>query len=250
MKNKKINKTLLKLVIALFLAILMFGLGFLIYRTERSFEIKKFWQQKKNNGIEITIPEGWTTKQIDDYLFEKKILAKDEFLTAAKNKEGYLFPDTYFLGEKPTADEIIKKMEDNFQQKTAGLNLTKDDLILASIVEKEVTTDEDRKTAAGVFRNRLKNNMFLESCATINYVLGGNKKILSRDDLLTVSPYNTYLHKGLPPAPIGNPGLAAIKAALNPAATDYFYFLTGNDGKTYFAKTKAEQDANKQKYLK
>lgn len=250
MKNKKINKTLLKLVIAIVVAILMFGLGFLIYRTERSFEIKKFWQQQTKKETKITIPEGWTVKQIDDYLAEKQILSKGDFLAVAKEKEGYLFPDTYFLSEKPDASEIVKKMEDNFQQKTAGLNLTKDDLILASIVEKEVTTDEDRKTAAGVFKNRLKYNMALESCATINYVLGGNKKILSREDLLTASPYNTYLHKGLPPGPIGNPGLAAINAALNPATTDYFYFLTGNDGKTYFAKTKTEQDQNKLKYLK
>lgn len=247
---KKNKNFIIKLIIALIIIILMFVAGTFIYRTQRSMEIKNFWKQQVKKENKITIPEGWTVQQIDDYLAEKQILAKGDFLAAAKDKEGYLFPDTYFLSEKPTAEEIIKKMEENFQQKTTGLNLKKDDLILASIVEKEVSTEEDRKIAASVFKNRLKYNMALESCATVNYILGNNKKILSNQDIATPSPYNTYLHQGLPPGPIGNPGLAAINAALNPTESNYFYFLTGNDGKTYFAKTKTEQDQNKQKYLK
>jgi UPF0755 protein len=127
----------------------------------------------------------------------------------------------------------------------------KNAVIMASILEKEVKSDEDRKIVAGIFWKRLENNYPLESCATIAYILGKEKKQYSYEDTRVKSPYNTYINLGLPPTPINNPGLSAINAALNPKQTDYNFFLTDPViGTTIFSKTLAEHNTNKAKYLK
>ena len=122
-------------------------------------------------------------------------------------------------------------------------------LTLASIVEREVQSNTDKKIVAGIFLNRLNSDMPLGSDATIQFILGSNKRIFSDQDIAVDSPYNTYINKGLPPGPIANPSLESIEAVLNPTKTDYFYFFTGKDGKTYFSKTQEEHDALKAKYL-
>ncbi len=197
----------------------------------------------------ITIPEGWANKQIAEYLAKNNIVDKDDFLSSAQGKEGYLFPDTYRISIKSTSVDIIKKMEDNFQLKTKDLNLSKDNLVLASIVEKEAKTLEDKKLVAGIYQKRLKLNMALESCPTVLYALGVIKDQLSAQDIKVDSPYNTYIHKGLPPAPICNPGLESIHAVLEPTKTDYLYFLSDKEGDLHFAKTLEEHNTNKTKYL-
>jgi len=121
---------------------------------------------------------------------------------------------------------------------------------MASIIEKEVKSEEDRAIVSGIFWKRIENKYPLESCATIAYVLGVDKKQYSYDDTRTASPYNTYIHTGLPPAPINNPGISAIKAALNPEYTDYNFFLSAPDGTTIFSKTFEEHQNNKARYLK
>ena len=121
---------------------------------------------------------------------------------------------------------------------------------LAPIIEKEVSSPEDQKVVAGVFYKRWNSNMPLQSDATLEYILKTNKKIFSQKDTQVESPYNTYLHKGLPLGPICNPGLFAIDAAIYPQKTDYLYFLSASNGKTIFAKTYEEQLANQAKYLK
>ncbi len=220
----------------------------------------------------ITIPEGWTDKQIENELIKKGVTSESGFENALKKDysfdflkespngdlQGFLFPDTYILSSRPTAEEAISKMLTEFKQKANSEIRAKMDsdhlsyyqvLTLASIVEREVQTKADKKVVAGIFLNRLNTGMNLDSCATVQYVLGTNKKILSDQDISVDSPYNTYLNKGLPPGPIANPGMDSIDAVLNPTKTDYFYFFTGKDGKTYFSKTEAEHEAKKAQYL-
>jgi len=203
----------------------------------------------KIQEYKITIPEGWTNQQIADYLAKKEIVTKDDFLAAASGKEGYLFPDTYRLATEVNSAGIVQKMMDNFQTRTKGLAITSDVVILASILEKEAKTYEDKQIIAGIYQSRLKLGMSLESCPTVLYAMGVVKDQLSLDDLQFVSPYNTYLNKGLPPGPICNPGLDSLKAALDAKDSDYLFFLSDKDGNIHFAATKAEHDLNKEKYL-
>jgi len=175
------------------------------------------------------------------------------------NQEGYLFPDTYYFYKNSSVEDVVKKMSDNFM-KRVGEGISKDLLIdssmrlpnaviMASILEKEVVSEEDRAIVSGIFWRRIKNNYPLESCATIAYVLGVDKKQYSYEDTRVKSPYNTYINVGFPPAPINNPGLSAIKAALYPKETDYNFFLSAPDGRTIYAKTLDEHNVNKAKYL-
>jgi UPF0755 protein len=189
--------------------------------------------------------------------------------------EGYLFPDTYRFSKNDAAAGIVGKMLSNFDSKLtpelrakifAAHRTVFEIVTLASIIEGEVgrnvetgarLSDEDaakiqteRKLVAGVFYNRLKIGMPLQSDATLAYATGVKKFRLSESDLKSTSPYNTYAYSGLPPGPINNPGLDAILAAIEPAETDYLYFLSKPDGEAVFAKTLSEHNANKAKYLK
>ncbi|MBI4049433.1 MAG: endolytic transglycosylase MltG [Candidatus Doudnabacteria bacterium] len=215
-----------------------------------------------SNEHRITILEGWSNKQIGKYLESRNIFTAGQFEEAADSHEGYLFPDTYLLSKQATASELVEKMLANFENKTKDLAITKDIIIMASIVEKEVgrtgpdLTDKDltgmeqeRRFVASVFYNRLKLGMPLQSDATVNYITGKSDRQVSLADAKIKSPYNTYLVKGLPPGPIGNPGLDAIKASIEPAESDYLYFLNAPDGTAYFAKTIEEHNANRAKYL-
>ena len=196
----------------------------------------------------ITIPEGWRITQIDDYLTKNKILKAGELNTAAQGKEGYLFPDTYRVSIDSKASDIIKLMQDDFSQRTASLNPTKDQLIVASIVEREAKKDEDRAKIATVYYNRLKINMLLQADPTIQYAKGNWEELKLSDLKSIISPYNTYLNKGLPPTPICNPGLKSIEAAVIPDTSTYYYFFNLKDGSAIFSKTADEHAANLQKY--
>lgn len=209
------------------------------------------------NYVKTTIPEGWTNEQIEERLIASGVLAQGNKLP--KEKEGYLFPDTYYFEKNSSVDAVVKKMSDNFL-KRIGEGISKDLLvdssmklpnavIMASILEKEIKSDEDRAIVSGIFWKRIKNNYPLESCATIAYILGVEKKQYSYKDTRIKSPYNTYINFGLPPTPINNPGLSAIKAALYPEETDYYFFLSAPDGTTIYSKTLEEHNTNKAKYL-
>jgi len=213
--------------------------------------------QTNPNWVKITIPEGWTNKQIEERLIGVGVLKQGDKLPG--DQEGFLFPDTYYFYKDSTVEQVIEKMRDNFDNKITdemeeSLVLQKrnvyDILIMASILEKEVVSDEDRAIVSGIFWKRIKNNYPLESCATIAYILGTEKKQYSYEDTRVKSPYNTYINSGLPPTPINNPGLSAIKAAIYPKQTDYNFFLSAPDGKTIYAKTLEEHNRNKAKYLK
>lgn len=200
------------------------------------------------NWVKVTIPEGWTIKQIEERLINSEVIGSDEKLP--RDQEGYLFPDTYYFYKNISLEEVVKRMRDNFNKKV-DKDTEYDILIMASILEKEVITDEDRAIVSGIFWKRLKNNYPLESCATIAYILGIDKWRYSFEDTRVKSPYNTYINIGLPPTPINNPGLSAIKAAISPQQTDYNFFLTDPEtGRTIFSKTLEEHNQNKAKYLK
>jgi len=236
-------------------------------------EIADILSQGKVAEIKITFPEGYTIDQMANTLEEKGIVKAEEFKKAAEkyypfeflndrppkqNLEGFLFPDTYQFSLETKADEIVEKMLLNFDRKLDSrlrqdikkTNMNIYEIVtMASIIEKEVSDFQDQRIVAGIFYRRWNSGLPLQSCATLAYILKTNKKRFSYKDTQTESPYNTYLNKGLPPGPICNPGLSAIKAAIYPQKTDYLYFLSTPEGKTIFAKTYEEQVLNEKKYL-
>jgi UPF0755 protein len=210
--------------------------------------------------VKFTIPEGYNLNQIAMHLEAQGIIASEDFLAACSDKalldkydipfetaEGFLFPDTYIvakgLGGSQIAEIMIKRFFDNLHD-IPYVEYTEEELIktviIASLVEKEAQLAEERAIIAAVFYNRLKKGKRLESCATVQYVLGKTKERLLFSDLKIESPYNTYLHSGLPPGPIANPGVDSLKAAISPAEVDYLFFVSKRDGSHYFSSTYTE----------
>ena len=211
----------------------------------------------------IAVPEGFTARQIAERLAERKLADPSAFMSAVrtggglprfadgflppgKNLEGYLFPDTYRITQGTTIPAILAQMVAEFNDNVVRANPKVTDwrkvVILASLVEREAKVEKDRPLIASVMYNRLKIGMPLDIDASIEYALPVHKARLMFSDLKTPSPYNTYLHKGLPPGPICNPGLASIEAVLYPAKTNYLYYVAGPDGVSIFSRTLAEQD--------
>jgi len=198
----------------------------------------------------VTIIEGWTVRDIEEHLNMGEI---DESL------EGYLFPDTYEVFPEEKLEDIIKRMEDNFGRKVAsdlkdemarqGKSLA-DIITMASIIEKEVQTIEDKKIVSGILWKRLKNNMPLQVDSTISYITRRKSTELTKEELAIKSPYNTYLNKGLPPGPICNPGINSIEAAVYPFNTKYWFYLSTREGETIFSSTLEEHEQARQEYLK
>jgi UPF0755 protein len=223
----------------------------------------------------LTVPEGYTAEDIIQ-LAEKnglgnrsemeRALEKTEWIRdldpKARNLEGYLFPETYRFNRKTNAETIIKTMVNQFRTKMAktleayplraGWSISQI-VVLASMIEKEVKKTEEGPLAASVFINRLDKKMPLACDATVIYGLklaGAYEGRLRKTDLKTDSPYNSYLHLNLPPGPICNPGVASLRAALNPARTDYLYYVSRNDGTHQFSKNFADHVAAINKYQK
>jgi UPF0755 protein len=220
------------------------------------FTILKKLKNNSKNFIRITIPEGNNIKQTAGIIADKVKIDKDKFITIATNRnlEGYLMPETYFIRLGMSEEELIDMMRNEFNKKikpdmykrAKELNVPfKDIITMASIIEKEAVKPEERSVIAAVFYNRLKTKMTLQSCATVLYAMGVVKEKLSLQDTKFKSPYNTYLHFGLPPGPISNPGIQSIKAALYPAESGVLYFVSAGDGSHFFAKTFAEHIKNK-----
>lgn len=219
-----------------------------------------------DSSVKITIPEGSELHQIVDLfvnnlgLDEEKLYDEIENgsfdydfiseLPAGKFRlEGYLFPETYIADKQITEHEVLdmclkqfsEVYTDEYRKRARELGFTTNQIItLASIIERECSTDRD--IVSSVFHNRLKSDKFsyLESCSTVIYVTKNPKPRLTAEDIKVDSPYNTYINKGLPPGPIGSPGEESIKAALYPAQTDYYFFSDMGGGKNTFSKTYEE----------
>ncbi len=211
--------------------------------------------------LRVTIPEGLRREEVAAKY--ATALGEDsdfinEFLEISKGKEGYLFPDTYLFPVDASASAIVKKMTDNFNDRTEGLlaknNLTFGQTVtLASIIERETKTAIERPIVAGILLNRLESGMPLQVDAAVQYAVGDSKNwwpILSKTDLDINSPYNTYKFAGLPPAPIASPGLSSLKAAFEPSATDFWYYIHDSEGQIHYARTLTEHNANIAKYLR
>ncbi|MCX6717796.1 MAG: endolytic transglycosylase MltG [Candidatus Taylorbacteria bacterium] len=209
--------------------------------------------------FKIVIQEGLNNREIAD-VFASKLSSfnKDRFLKFAEKLEGYLFPDTYNVTTDMTEEQIIKMMNDNFNRKIkefeneiklSGKNLS-DIVKIASILEEEARTFESRSIISGILWKRLSINMPLQVDCSFKYINGKTSATLSLEDLKLDSPYNSYLHRGLPPTAISNPGLMAIKASIMPIKTDYLYFLSDHEGNMHYAKTHDEHVENKEKYLR
>ena len=219
----------------------------------------------------VTIPEGFNLDQIAELLDQKGLVNKEAFMEQAKDKaltvrlgfsgktlEGYLYPDTYRFPRDESPEKVIGVLVKRFwdivsplgqQIKDSGMTLTQV-ITLASMVEKETGSSKERPMIARVFLNRLKENMRLESDPTVIYGIPEFNGNITKKDLKTETPYNTYIIKGLPPGPIANPGMAAINAVLNPAEGNYYYFVSKNDGTHFFSKTLTEHNRAVRRFQK
>lgn len=207
--------------------------------------------------LRITVPEGMNVLQIAD-LFHKQFTLFDEKQFVALSREGYLFPDTYFFLPNVSSQEVIDVMTENFNTQIRPLQADillsgrplEDIITMASIVQEEAHNEDEQKMISGILWNRIRIKMPLQVDVTFQYINGKNTYTLTKQDLKIDSPYNTYVNKGLPPTPISNPGLSAIKATINPTPSDYYYFLADLSGKTYYAKDFEEHQKNREKYLR
>jgi UPF0755 protein len=218
----------------------------------------------------LTIPEGFTLRQIAEEVAANDLGQSEEFIALATSTEyvatlhieaetleGYLFPDTYYFAKSASEDTIIRKMVARFnEQFPAEWRLRAKELhrsiheivTLASIIEKETGTPSERPIIASVFHNRLHKKMRLESDPTVIYGIPDFDGNIKRIHLATLTPYNTYKIRGLPPGPIANPGRDAIKAALYPAKTDYLFFVSKKDSTHHFSTNIREHQKAVRKY--
>jgi len=223
-------------------------------------------------AIWVTIPEGYTAREIahtlarsalgEDAAFEHAFL-RDGGITIGgvrtPNLEGYLFPSTYLLPTGGGTQRITDVLLQQFRRElptdavalAKALHRTVPEVVtVASLVEREGKADEDRPLIASVIYNRLRLGMPLEVDASIEYVFPEHHAVITKRDLQIDSPYNTYVHTGLPPTPIANPGKASLDAAFRPARSEYLYYVAKPDGHSAFAKTLQEHNANVARYLK
>lgn len=237
------------------------------YQLRRGMSLKQILNELQKGHVALenwTVPEGLTVSAI------AKLWETADFGTAeafqkttelpqllqkygleGKSVEGYLFPNTYKFAKGTTAETVVEMMLDEFNRRwnetlaeeARSLGRTRHEVVtLASVIEKEAQSESERPRIASVFHNRLERNWRLQADPTVLYALGNPERLLTRADLKVDSPYNTYLHKGLPPGPIGSPGMASLMAALRPEKTDYLYFVAIGEGKHHFSKTLAEHN--------
>lgn len=213
------------------------------------------------NDVWVTIPEGLRAQEIADILKKNLKTFSESWRDILEKNEGYLFPDTYLIPKTSDVNLVLSILKNNFEKKYNSIdsknsNFSKEELVtIASLIEREARFREDRPLVASVIVNRLNNGIKIDIDATVQYVLGYQedekrwwKKNLTFEDLKVNSPYNTYRNAGLPPTPISNPGMAALNAALNPAQTDYLYYISDKSGRNHYAETLEDHNLNIKKY--
>lgn len=226
------------------------------FRLSPSMDVKEIAENLTHGTLDIwiTIPEGKRSDEIADILQEKIPSFKPIWRTILREQEGYLFPDTYLIPTNATIDQVISILKNNFSAKIQSINLSSNDpritkiIIIASLIEREALRDNEKPIISSVIANRLDAGMSLDIDATLQYIKGKSSgkwwSIPTIEDKKINSEYNTYMNVGLPPGPIANPGLEAIKAALNPQKTNYYYYIHDSKGDVHFAKTLEEHNAN------
>lgn len=213
---------------------------------------------KNIRKVKITVLEGTNSKQIAA-LIKKNIPDFDStaFLAEARPYEGYLFPETYFIDPDDTVTDVIDIMREQFDKGVRPLEEAiatsthplEQIITMASIIEEEASNSVDRRIISGILWKRIEKGMPLQVDVPFYYILGKGSSQLTRADLATTSPYNTYKYKGLPPGPISSPGLDAIDAALHPTPSPYYFYLADRSGVTHYAATHDGHIANIAKYL-
>ncbi len=235
------------------------------YRLNRAMNAEAIARELTHGILDVwvTTLEGWRVEEIATKLAKELDIPEREFLKYAD--EGYMFPDTYLIQRDASASSVADVFKKTFDQKITS-NMRSDAIktglsfsevfTLASIVEREGRTDSDRPVIAGILLKRLKNDWPLQADATLQYALGYQstdktwwKKELSEEDKKIQSPYNTYLHTGLPPAPIANPGLSSIQAVIYSKESDYWYYIHDTKGTAHYGKTIEEHNENVRTYL-
>lgn len=211
----------------------------------------------------LRIIEGQRVEEIKVDPPEAAAFGKEDFVNYFREKEGYLFPDSYLVPINQSLAEMETTIKTNFEKKFTeakegvGGNELNDQqiLILASLIEREARLRVSKQMVAGILLNRLRAGMALQVDATVQYARDSKNKVadfwqpVKRNDLAIVSPYNTYRNPGLPPGPICNPGADSIYAAFHPVETEYFFYITGNDHQMHYAKTLDEHNQNIARYL-
>lgn len=242
--------------------------------------IRELFISGKQLLIKVTVPEGYTLKKVASLLESNGITDAAEFMSAAKDTEllksygipgksveGYLYPDTYFLPRSYPAEQAVRAMVDTFFRRIEKIatkaisSYSSDELYrtvtLASIVEREYRVNDEAPLIAGVFHNRLRIGMALQSCATVEYVITeiqgkAHPEVLYNKDIAIPDSYNTYVNRGLPPGPISSPGHVSLDAAFNPMPNDYLYFRLENpsEGRHRFSRTLNEHVKSGTIYVK
>lgn len=234
-------------------------------------EIAETIQKARGLDIWVTIQEGLRKDEIADILSTEltnggnQQFNKEEFLSLTTDTtfistlgltsytltdlEGFLFPDKYAFSVDETTQEVLVKMISNFKKKVGDKD-SYEDLIIASMVEREGRTDEDRPMIADIIKRRYEEGWLLQICATILYLKKDWEHVITKEDMAESNPYNTYKTPGLPPTPICNPGLAAIEATRNPSPNPYYYYIHDNDGVIHYGKTLEEHNKNISTYLR
>jgi len=212
---------------------------------------------QKTEGIDPAVTASLVGQSVNKKSFDPALRSAFPFLDSLpteRSLEGYLFPDTYRVWADQLPDALIKKQLQEFQSRFADANIssdvaplkTLDDVvILASLVQREVRDPQDMRIVAGIFLNRLKAGMRLQSDATVSYLTGSGNARSTPADLQIDSPYNSYRNAGLPPSPVGNPSEDALRAVLAPEKTNYYYFLTDRDGAVLYGRTFEEHQQNR-----
>ncbi|MGL4672514.1 MAG: endolytic transglycosylase MltG [Cetobacterium sp.] len=220
-------------------------------------EILQMMEEGRVKYTILTIPEGYSIKEIGNLIKERGIGTEEglkkalegvkdfPYLTPNGNFEGYLYPETYYLSVDTNETELVKAMLGQFLKIFPAENYPDkkdfyEKLIMASIIEREAQLKDEKPLMSSVFYNRLKKGMKLGSDATVNYLYDYSKRRMYYKDLKIDSPYNTYMYRGLPPGPISNPDYSSVMAAINPAKTDYLFFVVTSTGKHTFTKTYRE----------
>jgi UPF0755 protein len=245
------------------------------YRFPAHLTIAEVLDRVSTSGVRVavwvTFPEGFTAREIAATLAEHDLgseaVLETYFLhtplelapgVRTVNLEGYLFPNTYLMPTQATPATLARMMTDQFllqlpkdaAARAKRLKLSIPEIVtLASLVEREAKADDERRLMASVYYNRLHRNMPLQVDATLEYTFAHHKDVITQADLARDTPYNTYLHAGLPPTPIANPGRPSLLAAFDPQSSDYLFYVYKGNGHHAFSRTLAEHDANVARYL-